>query len=99
MRFSACSPCCLYASLSRRPGDVNWRPSVRRPMRQIPASMNKGRSIMPESNYPLGSGTLQEQTGTAAVEQRQADKSPGYVVGVDVGGTNLRLALADMLGN
>lgn len=26
-------------------------------------------------------------------------KAPGYVVGVDVGGTNLRLALADMSGN
>lgn len=26
-------------------------------------------------------------------------KAPGYVIGVDVGGTNLRLALADTLGN
>ncbi len=55
---------------------------------------------MPECNYPAASGTLQEQTGTTAVEQqRPEEKAPCYVVGVDVGGTNLRLALADMSGN
>jgi glucokinase len=55
---------------------------------------------MPDRNHPAGSGTLQKQTGTTAVEQqRPVEEAPGYVVGVDVGGTNLRLALADMSGN
>ena len=55
---------------------------------------------MPECKYPAASGTLQEQTGSIAVEQpRPVEKDPGYVIGVDIGGTNLRLALADMSGN
>ena len=55
---------------------------------------------MPECNYPAASEALQEQTGTPAVEeQRLTETAPGYVVGVDVGGTNLRLALADRSGN
>jgi predicted NBD/HSP70 family sugar kinase len=55
---------------------------------------------MPEGNNPPPSRTFQEQTGTIAVEQPlPVEKAPGYVVGVDVGGTNLRLALADMSGN
>jgi glucokinase len=55
---------------------------------------------MPECNYPAPSGTLQEPTGSTAGEQeRQVEKAPGYVVGVDIGGTNLRLALADMSGH
>lgn len=53
---------------------------------------------MPESEYRAASGTLQEQKGAAAIEQQLPEKAPGYVVGVDVGGTNLRLALADMSG-
>ena len=55
---------------------------------------------MRESNYPTASGTFQEGTGPTAVEQQgPAGEAPGYVVGVDVGGTNLRVALADMSGN
>ena len=55
---------------------------------------------MPEGKYPAASGTLQEQTVSLAVRQpRPVENTPGYVVGVDVGGTNLRLALADMSGN
>jgi len=55
---------------------------------------------MPEDNRPAASGTLQEETGITAVEQRRpVEKAPGYVVGVDIGGTNLRLAVADMSGN
>ena len=55
---------------------------------------------MPEGKYPAASGTLQEQTVSLAVRQPQpVENTPGYVVGVDVGGTNLRLALADISGN
>ena len=55
---------------------------------------------MSEGNNPASSKTLQEQTGTTAVEQQwPVEKTAGYVVGVDIGGTNLRLALADMSGN
>ena len=54
---------------------------------------------MPESNNPEASGTFKEQTDTPAIEQQGLEeKGPAYVVGVDIGGTNLRLALADMLG-
>jgi len=44
--------------------------------------------------------TMQKQTGNSkAAEQGLSEVSgSGYVVGVDIGGTNLRLALADMAG-
>jgi glucokinase len=62
--------------------------------------MNKGRSIMPENDFPTASSTLQEKKCAPNVEQpRPVENVPGYVVGVDVGGTNLRMALADMSGN
>ena len=98
--FCAYSPCSSCALLSRRPRGVNWKPSVPRPMRRSLGSMNRGRSIMSKFNYAVDSGTSGEETGnTAIVHQGPAAKAPGYVVGVDVGGTNLRLALADMSGS
>ena len=39
-----------------------------------------------------------ETHGIAGVRQDEVGKRSGYVVGVDVGGTNLRMALADMSG-
>ncbi len=42
----------------------------------------------------------QQQAGStlAAQEERSAANDGGYVAGIDIGGTNLRLALADMAG-
>ena len=55
---------------------------------------------MPENNYPAASGTSGEQARALAGEQREPmEKAAGYVVGVDIGGTNLRLAVADRSGN
>ena len=43
---------------------------------------------------------MQQQTGSPAETRKELLVTPddGYVVGVDIGGTNLRLALADMRG-
>lgn len=54
---------------------------------------------MSNYNYSAASEAVEEQTGnTTVARQTPAAGDPGYVVGVDVGGTNLRLALADMSG-
>lgn len=54
---------------------------------------------MSEYNDLVPSGAI--RTDNTAVVQRDptAAKNLGYVIGVDVGGTNLRLALADMSGD
>jgi glucokinase len=45
-------------------------------------------------------GMTQQQAGSiiAAQQESSAVKDTGYVAGIDIGGTNLRLALADMAG-
>ena len=55
---------------------------------------------MSDSYDAVASGAMDEQAGDRAVAQRDpvVAKEPGYVAGVDVGGTNLRLAIADMSG-
>ena len=54
---------------------------------------------MPECSYPAASRASRDRAGTPAIEELPLEKAPGYVVGADIGGTNLRLALADTSGN
>lgn len=56
---------------------------------------------MRKDNHAGTSGTMQQQTdSTSALSQNtEAAQKPGYVAAVDIGGTNLRMALTDMSGN
>ena len=56
---------------------------------------------MSDYNDAVASGAVQEEAGNTAVAPMDPGvaKDPGFVAGVDVGGTLLRMALADMSGN
>jgi len=52
---------------------------------------------MQNCSHEVPGGMTQQQAGStiAAQEESSAAKDGGYVAGIDIGGTNLRLALAN----
>jgi glucokinase len=56
---------------------------------------------MRKSDHAVTSETMRLQTGDTSVllQNSEATQKPGYVAAVDIGGTNLRMALTDMSGN
>src|ERR1700722_10759087 len=96
MRLFASSPFSLSDSLSRRHEDANWRASAQR-QTQL---RNKNIPIMTNSFPRPVSGTSRNTSGNRTrAGQAEPESGPSYVAGADIGGTNLRLALADSQGN
>src|SRR5450432_922088 len=95
MRLFAFSPCSLSGSLSRRHEDANWRASAQR-QTQL---RNKDTAIMTNSFPRPVSGASRNASGNhTGAGQALPESGPSYVAGADIGGTNLRLALADAQG-
>src|ERR1700684_1617061 len=102
MQPSALSRSCLCVSLFRKRKGADWKPSVPMQMQGSFGSMKQRTHLitMHKLSHETDRETPQRQIPrtTAAQEGAAAAEETGCVAGVDIGGTNLRVALADMTG-